>query len=70
MVATSILLQATLAHPCASRLLPRLEDKQKSCAIMHKLFHPHSLVKFLINRKFIYYFSDNIKKKYAIVSFS
>jgi hypothetical protein len=26
------------------RLLQRLEDKQKSCAIMHKLFHPHSLV--------------------------
>jgi hypothetical protein len=41
MVATGILPQATLALPCASRLLlrPRIkygagfEDKQKSCAI-------------------------------------
>jgi hypothetical protein len=47
MAATGILPQAALALPCTSRLLPRpcikhragFEDKQKSCAIMHKLFH-------------------------------
>jgi hypothetical protein len=51
MAATGILPQAALALPCVSRLLPRarikhgagFEDKQKSCAIMHKLFHSHSL---------------------------